>query len=186
MKKIIAIFLIFSIFIGYSTKTNAKDDKEVIRKTTYTKDGGVYRLFLGVRYKEVNTTYSIRKLDNTVIHEYHVECLKGGWEKCRRGPTEYSPSYNISGDLTTLLDNTEDQMLTNIEEQIQNGMANGSMTKKIVTKDCGTSKTYQITIEWRDCDNKNNGGTIISTISDITKHLPCTSTNVTSNSALSH
>lgn len=188
MKKILATLLIFSIFVGYSAKTNAKDDKEVIRITTYTKSGGVYRLFLGVRYKIVETTHSIKRRDNYDIHEYHVECLDGGWEKCRRGATEYSPSHNISNNLSTLLDNTEDQMLTNIEEQIQNGKANGSMTKKIVINDCGTSKTYQITIEWNNCDNSEYGGTIVSTITDITKHMPytSTSTNATGNSALSH
>lgn len=188
MKKIIATLLIFSIFIGYSTKTNAKDDKEVIRITTYYKEGGVYRLFLGVRYKIVETTHTMKKLGNYEIHEYHVECLDGGWEKCRRGPTQYSPNLNIGNELSTLFDNTEDQMLTAIEEQIHNGKSKGTMVKKISQKTGGTTKTYQIAIEWNNCDNSEYGGTIVSTITDITKHMPytSTSTNATGNSALSH
>ena len=186
MKKILATLLIFSIFVGYSAKTNAKDDKEVIRITTYTKSGGVYRLFLGVRYKIVETTHSIKRRDNYDIHEYHVECLDGGWEKCRRGPTEYSP--NLSQNTTTLLDDAEDQMLTSIEELIHNGKSNGTMVKKISQKTGGTTKTYQIAIERNNCDNSEYGGTIVSTITDITKHMPytSTSTNATGNSALSH
>lgn len=187
MKKLLATLLIFSIFMGFSTKTNAKDDKkEVIRITTYHKEGGAYRLFLGVRYDKIKTSHSIKYLGDYEIREYHVECLDGGWEKCRRGPTEYSP--NLSQNTTTLLDDAEDQMLTSIEELIHNGKSNGTMVKKISQETGGTTKTYQIAIEWNNCDNSEYGGTIVSTITDITKHMPytSTSTNATSNSALSH
>ncbi|MBO4740493.1 MAG: hypothetical protein J5605_02490 [Bacteroidales bacterium] len=124
MKKIIATLLIFSIFIGYSAKTNAKDDKkEVMHRTVYTKESGVYRLFLGVRYKIVETMHCIKK---------------------------------------------------------------GTMVKKISHKIGGITKTYQISIEWNDCDHSEYCGTIVSTITDITKHMPYTSTGTTGNSALSH
>lgn len=188
MKKIIATFLIFSIFIGYSAKTNAKDDKEVIRITLYEKENGAYRLFMGVRYSKVKTTFERTLLNvcNCYLDQYKVVCKDGGWEKCRRGPTEHSS--NLSQNTATLLDDAEDQMLTTIEEQIHNGKSNGTMVKKISQKTGGITKTYQITIEWNNCDNSEYGGIIVSTITDITKHMPYTytSTSATSNSALSH
>lgn len=188
MKKILATLLIFSIFIGYSAKTNAKDNRDVLRITVYEKDGGAYRLFMGIRYSKVKTTFQRQLVSSCdcYIDQYQVTCEGRGWEKCRRGPTEYSPNLNISNELSTLFDNIEDQMLTSIEEQIQNGKTNGTMVRKINQKTNGITKTYQIAIEWKNCDNSEYGGTIVSKITDITNYMPTTTTNATNNNALSH